>query len=510
MIILRRIWPYLLVLGFIMPLIWPLVHPGFFVSDDGSWMIIRLSAFNQALKTGQFPVRFLDSLNHGYGYPVMDFLYPLPFYLGELVHLAGFGFITSVKILFGASFLFSAMFMYLFVQKAWGTWSGITAAILYAWLPYRLFDVYQRGSLGETMAFIFIPLIFYFINRLVEDKQLIFIVSAALSLAALIASHNTVAFIFLPVIVVFCGLKFFSSPNRKPLVPRFVAFFVLAFGVSCWFWLPALFDLQFTKAGEVLVANFADYFITSQNFTTTLGILAPLVLVMTVLVIWHRNSSRIALFFLLVTLVSVFLASSFSRSLWQVMPLLQKLVQFPWRFLSITVFGSSVLAGFLVKQFSAIKVNIGLALILIVLSLVTSYSLLKINPTTYPETYYTTNDDTTTVKNEYMPIWVKTDPTARPATTLVPVSGQATIIGSTVVVQTPTILQINLVYFPGLQILANGQPQNITYQDNGFPKISLALGQYAITSKFTETTPRLVADLISLASILSCGVLLFL
>lgn len=229
----QKILTIFLLLIILLPVIWPLLQPGFLVTDDGDWMIIRLSAFHETLKTGQFPVRFLYPLNHGYGYPVTDFLYPLPFYLGELIHLMGFGFIDSVKILFIASFILGAFFMYLY--------SGPVAAVIYTYFPYRLFDIYKRGSLGESMAFIFLPLIFYLIDK---RKTVL----TAIATAALITSHNVLAFMFFPVIIIY-------SRNLKMIL--------LALLLSAWFWLPAIYDLQFTKASLVQVADFSKYFLWS-------------------------------------------------------------------------------------------------------------------------------------------------------------------------------------------------------------------------------------------------------
>lgn len=228
---LRRFIPYLIIIFLVLPLFWPLLQPGFFVTDDGDWMIIRLSAFHETLKTGQFPVRFLERLNHGYGYPVTNFLYPLPFYLGEAIHLLGFNFVDSIKILFIASIVLGAIFMYLY--------AGLIAAIIYTYFPYRLFDIYKRGSLGEAIAFIFPPLIFY----LIDKKKT---VPAAIATAALITSHNVIAFIFLPVIILY-------SRNFKLIF--------LALILSAWFWLPALYDLQYTRAATVQVADFSKYFL---------------------------------------------------------------------------------------------------------------------------------------------------------------------------------------------------------------------------------------------------------
>ena len=66
----------------VLPSLYGVWHSGFFVSDDGNWMVIRFSAFYQALADGQFPVRFLDRLNYSYGYPVANFLYPGFMYIG--------------------------------------------------------------------------------------------------------------------------------------------------------------------------------------------------------------------------------------------------------------------------------------------------------------------------------------------------------------------------------------------------------------------------------------------
>src|SRR3989344_5693776 len=103
---------------------WSFFKKGYFESHDGEWMAIRFTAFHQALSSGQFPVRFTDRLNNNYGYPVFNFLYPLPFYIAEVSKLA-----------------------------------GAAGAITYLFIPYRFVDLYVRGSLGESVAFAFVPLI---------------------------------------------------------------------------------------------------------------------------------------------------------------------------------------------------------------------------------------------------------------------------------------------------------------------------------------------------------------
>jgi len=446
----KKVLPYLILLLLLMPVVWPLIQPGFFVTDDGNWMIIRLSAFNQTLRTGQFPVRFLERLNHGYGYPVADFLYPLPLYLGEIVHLAGFGFINSIKILFLASFILGGIFMYRYV--------GLVAAIVYSYAPYRLFDVYKRGSLGEAVAFIFLPLIFFFI-----DKKNIFL--SAIFTAALVTSHNTVAFLFLPIIL-------FYSKSIKLIIWSLL--------LSAFFWVPALYDLQFTRAGQTIVSNFADYFLISDNFLQIGG----LVVVAVILISLYRKTSR---FFFLVTLGSLFLALPVSAPFWSALPL-PRLVQFPWRFLSVTIFCTAILAGQIAQK------NKWLSMVIIVTTILLSLPYINIQKSLQPDGYYSTNDDTTTVKNEYMPKWVTGDPMSQPSNKV-----EISPDGKTA--------QINNVYFPGWEVFVNDQKVPIDYQTNGLMRVTINNAEDKITTKFTETPLRLFADLLSLFSLLALVIL---
>src|SRR3989344_5826180 len=98
--------------------LWPIMRPGFFISDDGEWMIIRLSAFYQSLAEGQFPVRFLGRLNHSYGYPVANFLYPGFLYIGSVLRFLGFSFVGAVKIILASSVIGAALFLFASLRRS--------------------------------------------------------------------------------------------------------------------------------------------------------------------------------------------------------------------------------------------------------------------------------------------------------------------------------------------------------------------------------------------------------
>lgn len=155
-------------------------------------------------------------------------------------------------------------------------------------------------------------------------------------------------------------------------------------------------------------------------------------------------------------LISLFLASPISLFIWQHSPL-PRLVQFPWRFLALTAFALAVLAGRLQKK---------LGILIAVVVVISATPFLKTERTFHPESYYTTNDDTTTVQNEYMPKWVKTDPQNRP-------------------------VEKKTVYFPGIKVIVNGQEVEPEVDDNGIVKTPGPI-------VFRETPLRLFADALTL------------
>ena len=200
------------------------------------------------------------------------------------------------------------------------------------------------------------------------------------------------------------------------------------------------------------MSDFNLYFLTKNNFISLVGILIPFIILLALF-------RKVDKFSLLLTGISLFFATSLSKIFWEILPL-ARFVQFPWRFLSLTIFGASLLLGILVKK------SWKLTILVVTVTLILGYSLIKVESEYHPESFYTTNDSTTTVKNEYMPKWVKEDPITR---------GDGK----------------HWVFFPGIKG---------TRDENGF-----VTGEKLI---FNETPLRLFADIISLVSLVVLGILL--
>lgn len=483
-----------LILIFSIPSVWGLFQSGFPLTDDGNWMVIRFSAFYEALRDGQFPVRFLSRLNYGYGYPVADFLYPLFMYFGVPIHLIGLNFQDVVKIILAGSMVSSGIFSYLWFRKIFSEISSFVGSLVYVYFPYHLWDLYKRGSVGEVLALSIVPFILWTI-----EKRSIFLES--LGYALLITAHNSLALIFLPVIVGYEFIKI-KKIEIKALIP-------LGFGIglSSFFWLPALYDRQFTKFNNTEVSDFLQYFINPSMWNLLGPIFAISLLIGIFLILKNRTLSVI--YFFIVSALSLFLSLSISDPIWKIFGL-GTYIQFPFRFLSLSILSASFIISYFLNQ-SKSKLLILFSVFFVVLVFISSsYFLSPQSYQNYPDTFYSTNQDTTTVKNEYMPIWVKKEP-QNMAENKVEIEQGSGIIKN-IFYNSKTVrfdadidkdsrVKISTVYFPGWVAFDNNKGTAIEYNnDMGLINIPLSKGAHSVKVIFTETPIRIFADILSILS----------
>ncbi len=507
-------------------------HPGFFPSHDGEWMVVRFSDFHRSLMDGQFPVRWAGRLNFGYGYPVFNFLYPGTFYFAEIFHLLKFNFVDSIKLVFVTSFILSGVFMYLFAKELWGKVGGLVSAVLYLYTPYRFVDMYVRGSLGESVAFMFPPLIFLAITKLNSSviaslslpkakqsmkglprryaprNDKVWICLGALGLAGLITAHNVIAYLFLPIICLYILI------SKRQITNNLITVF-LGLGLSAFFWIPALWDKQYTVFDLVTISDFSKNFpslkeliIPSWGYGPSnpgnpdamsfqIGIVNILILLF---VIIRKNIKNI--FWILVTLIAIFFMTSYSKSLWQYIPGLT-LIQFPWRILAAVTFLSAVLAGAVRNKY--------LRIVIIIMAI--AFNFLYLCPSGFVnrgEGYYYTNDDTTTVQNEYLPRQAKNLPRTSAEQKVDIIEGEGkieNIVSNSKITKftytgTKGQIKINTVFFPGWDVFINNKKQDITVDKNGLINFETENGKNQIRVVFTETPIRIIADIISLLSLL--------
>lgn len=493
-------WPLLLVLIFLLPILFKVWVQSYGLTD-GYPMGVRLAGFHDTLRTGQFPVRLLESTNSGYGYPVVNFLYPFPFYLAESFNLAGFSIVESLQLVFMADLILGAIGMYLFVRQKFTKLAGAAAAIIYTIFPYHFYGIFLRGSLGEATAFAFIPFVFYFSDRVIKSEKINFasIVLLAFSLALMAMSHNTLTFLFAPIIITYWLVS--TLPKKLTSFYRLVLGGVLGTLLAATFWIPALLELSFTRAPNIRVAHYYENFLTGPNFLEYLGFPAVVILLGFLII---RVKDRIIVFFAVISVIAFLLSTQFSEGLWQT-GLLDIVVQFPWRLTAILVLAGSVIGGVV---FSKNKFTFAVVIVMAVIFLVTA----KIGVAPPPsDGDYLVNGNSSTVSDEYVPIWVKGDLFTQPDHPLQIISGEGKVVDTMsgkVEMVTTGVVQINKVYYPGTVVKANGANVPIDFETNGLVRVNLQPGSYQLTRSFGETPLRQTANgLTVIGLIISLGLL---
>jgi hypothetical protein len=462
-------------------LILPFLNKGFYASDDGEWMIIRFAGFYSELAKGQFPVRIIQNLYHGYGYPVPTFLYPGFMYVAALFKLLGLGFINSVKTVMILSLCVGSTGIYAWLKQRFKTEYALAGMLLFAYSPYILFDMFSRGSVGELLAIGILPWILWAI-----DKRVLVLVSILLGI--LILSHNTLALLFVPFIF-FYGV-FVSEDKRILSNSRFISVSILfGLGLSFFFWFPALSELKYTMFKSITVSKPDEYFISFSKYPF-LWIYYISISVYFLLIYFIKNHKKQPLSFrvMFVTFfLGVFLAFPLSNLVWKVMPL-PSLIQFPFRFLVLTIVPISFICIYAVK-FSPKNRLIKILLILLLLFQI-GYAILIIRNISYiqkEDAYYATNDDTTTVRNEYLPVWVYEQKTVRAEKAYERIDSN--------------YVQINKVFWPGYTIFVNDIVVPIRFDNpSGLMVVPSKADSDTIKVVFKETRLQKICNLISLIS----------
>ena len=543
----------------------PMLKPGLYQMHDDQ-QIARLFLFDQALKTGQFPVRWVDGLGFGFGYPLFVFYPPLVYIIGEVYHLLGIGFIDSVKLVFFTSIFASGIAMYVLGRQFLGRLGALTSSVFYIFLPYRALDVYVRGALAESFSFVWLPLILWSFYKLNTTCRQIYVYLSGIFLAFLMITHNLIFLPFMLILPIFIAFLIFKSPNknlsliqRKALLISYLLSLILALGLSAFFWMPALLEKKFTIVDDLLLVNLANYnihFVYPQqlwNWTWGFGgsaegladgisfkigklhVLVSLaaLLLSGIILIKNKTQNILPVVFFLLFALSAFMTTFYSKPIWDLISPLGYL-QFPWRFLIFTGLFASILAGYFIRLLKLPIFKLTAAVILIALILWTNLKLFK------PQSYrfdltdeiatssQAVNWDVSSSSFEYVPrgLPLKTSGLGTnvidiqksdiPSRKIAADSRKVAILNESVKpheisfeaqANQASQLTINTFNFPGWQAQIDGKKIPIT-DNNKFKLIEIfaPYGKHNFKIEFEDTLPRKAGDFITLASMIFAAV----
>ena len=512
-------------------IILPYFYKGFFPSHDGEWAVVRLSEMFREIRDAQFPARYSTYLNFGHGYPLFNFAYPFPYYLGLPFVLSGFGYVNTIKLIFASTVPVSALGMYFVGKRLWeNTFAAFIASILFIFVPYRFLDLYVRGSIGESIAFAIVPWLLFSGLKISEKKNAFWIGIFALLLAALLTAHNIMGLYFAPIVLTLISIKWVTEKNAN--WRSLATSTILGASAAAFFIFPALYEKQFIYLAEIPIADRSLYWVQPQDllfspwgygtptendaFTYQIGyasiaalLLAGVILVKRMIRREQVKKDLFALAVLTTSLFLIFMMFSPSAILWENLPLLKE-INYPWTLLGPLTFLAALAGGYTLKHAKWQRV-LSIAFILLAIGTTLSYA----NPKEYVdrgEGYYTTNDATTTSSREYTPLWVKELPLTRPEKGAEIVRGEGEVSVTShksneiIINYTGTensLIRINTIYYPGWRIdSANGELFPGFDNPRGLMEFE-ASGKGTVRAFLKEPPYRQVANLITLVAIIT-------
>jgi len=366
--------------------------PGLPKMHDVNPHIARSIAYHTALKDGQFPPMWAKEVLGGIGSPVLMLNYQLPYMLGELWQSMGASTFDSFKLTLGITYIASGLLMYFALIARYGTVAAWVGAIVYSLAPYRFVDIYVRGALGESMSFLFPPLLLY--GFLHKSRAVTILGWSGLFLTHPVASAAFSAF-YLGYVLIFEKKENFVGKLKYFFGPYLVALCIALFNLlptvlftKDTYYSPSLSDtiLMFPTMGQLL-SNYWGYGVSlpgpNDGMSFSMGIVAALILV--IAIPFSLRKKNILLRYLVVMSgLTIFLILPGSKLLYEWW--LGNIIDFPWRLLLCIVFASTWTSAIIIEQIQNYKWQKVLAIIITTMMIIPAMSMAHTNA--YYDSHY--------------------------------------------------------------------------------------------------------------------------
>lgn len=372
--------------------------PGVPLTHDGPIHVVRMASYYLALQQGQLPPRLGPNMANGFGYPVFNYNYPL-------ANVVAMGFIR-MHVDYPTVY---QLIVFLFIGLGiWGMswWLNILSflrryilagMILYAVNPFLITQVFVRGGIGEIAFIGVLPWVMWSLTSVLRKNHctLLDLIVLGVLGGILALTHNVLAVFCLPVLM---GYAVWISRSKLTRLSRLFIPLGLAFLLSAFFWIPALFeknrvvidDASITNEYERHFLSLHQLFFSSWSYgysrpgpvdgmsfkISVAELILGIVAVCWILVRGRKEPKYI--FYLLMVGCCFLLTTSISFPLWQWIPF-GNYIQFPWRLLW---FGHIGLLFIVLIWLREIKMSRWLLGAIIALCLIEALSIAKVSERT--------------------------------------------------------------------------------------------------------------------------------
>lgn len=507
--------------------------------------IFRQYEFHKCVVDLQIPCRWAPDAGFEYGEPVFNFYGQLSYVLGEPFVLLGFSIINSVKIILALSMILSAFTMFLLAKQMWGSnLAALISSVFYVYAPYRAVDVWVRGALPEAVSFIVFPLVFWSFNNFIIFENWKALALFSLSLATLASLHNLSFLMFVLFFSVWIIYSLISS-RKWYLITKLIFGFFLAFLITGFYSLPIIFESKFVNLNK-LTSNYYDFrahfasldqllfsrlwgyepsvWGPGDNLSFSAGHLHWILSIILAIFVFIKRAKQNIVILLLVILgwFGLFLTHQRSAPLWEVFPILHFL-QFPWRFLSISVLFFSLSAGSIIFFLRSNSTKVLATFILTILVVVFNLSFFKedIWRSISDEQQFSGSlwdEQIAAALVDFWPTFGNGLPKEAPQKKTFFINGKGEVLNfmqdtnsleAEIISESQSTVQFASVFFPGWQGFIDHQKTEVYPSgDLGLITVNLSPGYHKVLLKFYNTPVRTIGNLFTAIGLLTVLVLL--
>jgi hypothetical protein len=520
-------------------------RPGVPATHDSAAHFTYAYLFDRAIAQGQFPVRWIEWVRDGHGQPLFSFYQPGLYYLTQITHVVVPSLSRSLIVTVLIAWCLGAWFTFAWLRPLGGVPAAV-AAVVFAFSPYLVLDVFVRGAYPEFVAVSCAPGVLWSLDRSLTRERWRDRLALALLLAVMAICHLPSLLIFSPIFAAFACFTLYASVPREAMARRAIAAVasgVLALGLSAFYVLPALAELHQVRMREMTTAyyDFHHHFVApaqwfdyrwgfggsvpgpDDQMSFQIGRVQWLMIGAAVLAIAADAISarprRTGLMGLWIGVVAVtlFLMTDAAAGVWEHVPALTFL-QFPWRLLMAIAVAASALAALLLARVRDARVQALAGLAIVVVHVMLVYQHLQ--PASYHHGPLAVDrrgwraespaQSAAYIEHGYFPISMRRLPEDTPGRWTV-TRGEGRVGASlvhdaelTLEVEARDVLQltINTPYFPGWTIALDGRTIPAAVQpESGFMQVTIPAGRHRVDARLTDTSIRRLANILSAFSL---------
>ena len=529
----------------------PLLRGHFPAGHDATAHLTYTYLFDRALAQGQFPVRWIEWVVTGYNQPLFNFYQPGLYYLVSLVHTILPSLSFSLALVIAGLWLVGSMFVFLLARPL-GTFPAALGAVVYAFSPYLMLDVFVRSAYPEFAAIAFAPGVLLAVDRLLRAPSAPRLAGLALLAGVMVVCHPPTALIFAPVFVLYASYLLATGQTTPRTLCWLIPGGLLAAGVAAFYIAPALLELHLIDEHALTAGSF-DYRLhfvwpaqwlspewgygasvegTEDGMSFQIGLLQTAVVVVAVCVLandaarWSRPGAHTLAIvcWLAACALALFLTTPFSAPLWAAVPSLA-FVQYPWRFLMVTPVCAGMLAALVLARVNGRATQAAALLACVVLAVQLTHGYLTPGGYILPTTLDIDRQDLASspgiaehafIERAYFPRGVQSMPRSTPSRwtvqpgdgSLLPVlvTGHELILRATM--RRAAHIVVHSFMVPGWKVTVDGRDTAVSPDSAGYIRVPVPAGVHTVHAEFTTTPPRFWGNLASVVSLAACVMLL--